>query len=64
MRTPGANLTLSPAAGSALETFPGDTQMSRLMRAHDWASTPLGPPEGWPESLRTPLGLILPRQRG
>ena len=59
MRTPGANLTLSPAAGSALETFPGDTQMSRLMRAHDWASTPLGPPEGWPESLRTPLGLML-----
>ena len=26
--------------------------MGALMRAHDWSSSPLGPPEDWPQSLR------------
>ncbi|MGC2200502.1 MAG: PAS domain-containing protein [Stellaceae bacterium] len=29
------------------------------MRAHNWASSPLGPPETWPQSLRTVVGLLL-----
>ena len=29
------------------------------MRAHDWASTPLGPPNGWPEGLKVPLRMML-----
>jgi PAS domain S-box-containing protein len=33
--------------------------MSRLMRAHDWAATPLGDPRGWPEGLKVPLGMML-----
>ncbi len=32
-------------------TFPGDSEMARLSRAFDWASTPLGPVDGWPPSL-------------
>ncbi len=30
-----------------------------LMREHDWSMTPLGPPEGWPQPLRTVVRLIL-----
>jgi len=29
------------------------------MRAHDWSTSPLGPPESWPQSLRTVVGLLL-----
>ena len=29
------------------------------MRAKDWSSTGLGPPEGWPQSLRTAVSLLL-----
>jgi signal transduction histidine kinase/CheY-like chemotaxis protein len=33
--------------------------MGALMRAHDWSGTPLGPPHGWPEILKTSLRLVL-----
>ena len=33
--------------------------MGALMRAHDWGSTSLGPPTGWPQPLRTALRLLL-----
>jgi PAS domain S-box-containing protein len=33
--------------------------MAALMRAHDWESTPLGPPEGWPDGLKVPLRMML-----
>jgi PAS domain S-box-containing protein len=36
--------------------------MGALIRGHDWASTALGPPEGWPQSLRTVVRLILNTQ--
>jgi PAS domain S-box-containing protein len=39
--------------------FPGDSEMSRAMRAHDWAATPLGAPQIWPEGLKVPLGMML-----
>jgi hypothetical protein len=42
-----------------LQLFPGDGEMAALCRAHDWASTPLGPPEGWPASLRTTVSILL-----
>ena len=29
------------------------------MRAHDWSTSPLGPPESWPLSLRAVVGLLL-----
>ena len=29
------------------------------IRARDWSETPLGPPEGWPPSLRSALSLML-----
>jgi PAS domain S-box-containing protein len=33
--------------------------MGALMRAHDWSSSPLGPTEHWPQSLRTVVSLML-----
>lgn len=33
--------------------------MGELIRAHDWAATPLGPPETWSDSLRTSLRILL-----
>ncbi len=34
-------------------------EMGALMRAHDWTSTAVGPPEQWPQSLRTALSILL-----
>ena len=34
-------------------------EMGALVRAHDWAATPVGPTETWPEALRVVLALIL-----
>jgi hypothetical protein len=34
-------------------------EMGSAMRAHDWAATPLGPPEGWPQPLKTAVGIML-----
>ena len=42
--------------------MPGEGEMARLMRAHDWSGTPLGPVASWPQSLRTAVSLILHSQ--
>ncbi|MDO6473488.1 ATP-binding protein [Maribacter sp. 1_MG-2023] len=34
-------------------------EMGKLMREKDWSLTPLGAPEGWPQSLRTTVNIIL-----
>ena len=41
------------------QIFPGESEMARLMRATDWAATPLGPVETWPQSLRTTVSICL-----
>src|SRR3954464_4175448 len=41
------------------EVFVGDSEMAALMRRHDWAATPLGPPEAWPQALKVALQLLL-----
>lgn len=33
--------------------------MRALIAAHDWAATPIGPTDGWPQSLRTVVELML-----
>ena len=45
--------------GAALDFLAGGGEMGALIRAHDWCSTPLGAPEGWPPPLRTAIRLIL-----
>ncbi|MFE9747952.1 ATP-binding protein [Saccharothrix saharensis] len=45
---------------SARRLFPGDDATSAAHRAHDWASTPLGPVESWPVELRAAIRTVMP----
>jgi PAS domain S-box-containing protein len=45
-----------------LDFFAGGGKTGALMRAHDWSESPLGPPERWPQSLRTVVSLLLQSQ--
>lgn len=38
---------------SFLDLLMDGAEMGERVRAFDWAPTPLGPPDGWPQSLRT-----------
>jgi PAS domain S-box-containing protein len=46
-------------ARERLSFLAGGGEMGALMRAYDWGSTPIGPPETWPQSLRTTVRLLL-----
>lgn len=37
----------------------GDSELGRLIAAHDWAATPLGPISQWPQSLRSVTAIML-----
>ena len=39
--------------------FRADQEIGRDLAAVDWASTPLGPADGWPQSLRTAINILL-----
>ncbi|MCY1045692.1 ATP-binding protein [Corallococcus sp. bb12-1] len=39
--------------------FTGSSQMHALVRAHDWASTPVGPIASWPTSLKVLVKTLL-----
>src|SRR5262245_1124009 len=49
----------SPAAVDATLLFQGGGELATRMRAVDWAATPLGPLDGWPQSLRSAIGICL-----
>ena len=34
-------------------------EVAKLMRDHHWSESPLGPPESWPQSLRSVVSLML-----
>ncbi len=38
---------------TGVSRFPGAVSHARHTEAHDWSASPLGPPESWPQSLRT-----------
>jgi two-component sensor histidine kinase len=40
----------------------GGGEMGERIRAYDWSKTPVGPPEGWPQSLRVTVRLMLNSQ--
>ena len=44
------------------DLFAGGGHVGALMRHHDWSTSPLGPPAGWPRSLRTVAALLLQSQ--
>src|SRR3954463_9101290 len=37
----------------------GGGEMGALTRSHDWSSSPIGSPDGWPQSLRTAVRILL-----
>lgn len=43
----------------SLRFLDGGGTMGALIRAHDWASTPLGLPTDWPQPLKTIVGVML-----
>lgn len=45
--------------GNSPEFLSGGDEMGARMRAHDWGRTSLGPPEAWPQSLRTVVRILL-----
>ena len=50
----------APSASSDwLRVLAGHSETARLIADHDWAATPLGPPDAWPQSLRTAVQLCL-----
>jgi PAS domain S-box-containing protein len=44
------------------DLFAGGGRVGALMRAHDWSTSPLGPPSAWPQSLRTVVSVLLHSQ--
>ena len=43
----------------APEFLAGGGEMGSAIRAFNWAATPLGPPEAWPQTLKTCLRILL-----
>lgn len=46
------------SAGAAA-VFGADAEIAADLAAVDWTATPLGPPESWPQSLQTAVGILL-----
>jgi PAS domain S-box-containing protein len=42
-----------------LVVFRADDEVGRDLAVVDWAATPLGPPDDWPQSLRTAVSILL-----
>jgi signal transduction histidine kinase len=45
--------------GSVADFLAGGGELGALLRAYDWSTTPLGPPEFWPQSLRMAIRIML-----
>ena len=52
-------MTARSQSDDVLEVFQGGGELGQRMRAFDWTSTPLGPVEQWPQSLKTCVRIIL-----
>ena len=48
-----------PSPGTVADVFANDREVGRHLAVVDWAATPLGPPEGWPQSLQTAVSILL-----
>src|SRR5581483_10201051 len=62
MTGPLASMTsgeLRPSTVDTAQCLAGGGDMGALMRATDWARTPLGPVSAWPQSLRTSVSICL-----
>src|SRR5579875_1030355 len=56
----GGVMRLTYSSQSELERlFPGTSEMAGRMRALDWSNNPLGPPQSWPQNLKTSVRVLL-----
>ncbi|GLW35390.1 SpoIIE family protein phosphatase [Actinoplanes regularis] len=46
-------------ASPGADVFAAGGEVGRDLATVDWSATPLGPPEGWPQSLRTTVSILL-----
>jgi PAS domain S-box-containing protein len=53
-------MTRSDSNSPATSFLAGGGEMGERMRAKDWSATPLGPPDTWPQSLRSTISMLLP----
>lgn len=57
---PAPSESARPLATRALDTvLSGGGEMGALMRSVNWDETAVGPVDGWPQSLRTALSILL-----
>jgi hypothetical protein len=52
-------MAVDDVPGAPVEAFAADPQVGQDLAAVDWAATPLGEVEGWPQSLRTAVDILL-----
>ncbi|MDR7332669.1 ATP-binding protein [Roseateles asaccharophilus] len=50
---------LDPTRDLDVSFLAGGGELGERIRAFDWAATPLGPPAGWPRSLKTVVRIML-----
>jgi hypothetical protein len=53
---------MTSTGNTAAALFQGPGEVRALMRARDWAATPVGPIETWPQSLRATVKTLLASQ--
>jgi PAS domain S-box-containing protein len=53
------SVMLHPDRARNADFLAGGGEMGALTRAHDWSATAIGDPEGWPQSLRTAVRILL-----
>src|SRR5262245_6568896 len=55
------SVVMTSSTGQASLAFlQGGGEMGARMRAMDWAKTPLGAADAWPQSLRSTVSMLLP----
>lgn len=58
-RVNATSILTAEATRTGLEFLDGGGEMGARTRAFDWAATPLGPPQGWPVTLRSAVRILL-----
>ncbi|GII82466.1 histidine kinase [Sphaerisporangium siamense] len=48
-----------PVTMDGADIFTVEDEVGRDLAMVDWGATPLGPPDGWPQSLRTAVSIVL-----
>ncbi|MBV9353603.1 MAG: hypothetical protein JOZ23_19060, partial [Mycobacterium sp.] len=48
-----------PVTAAEAAIFGADAELARDLAQVDWATTPLGSPAGWPQSLQTAVDILL-----